>query len=77
MTIDALKVEPTEGASSAAVGASKSGWTSGTHLAALGWAFTDAPTIQAYQRHTGEDVAPVFARYRQWAEENVVGPSEN
>lgn len=45
----------------------------GAYLHSLGWAFTDAPTIQAYQRHTGEDVAPIFARYREWAEENLLG----
>lgn len=44
-----------------------------SHLEALGWAFTHAPTQEAYRRSTGEDVAPLLERYRQWVEENVVG----
>jgi len=44
-----------------------------SHLEALGWAFTHAPTQEAYRRSTGEDAAAVLDRYREWVEENVVG----
>lgn len=43
------------------------------HMEVLGWAFTHAPTQEAYRRSTGEDVAPALRRYREWVEENVVG----
>lgn len=43
------------------------------HLEALGWAFTDPPTREAYRRCTGEDIAPTLDRYREWAEENLIG----
>lgn len=46
---------------------------SAAHMEALGWAFTHAPTQEAYRRSTGEDAALVLERYRQWVEENVVG----
>lgn len=39
----------------------------------LGWAFTNPPTQEAYRRSTGEDVAQVLIRYRQWLEENIIG----
>lgn len=43
------------------------------HLTALGWAFLDQRTREAYRRSTGEDIAPALDRYREWVEENVVG----
>lgn len=43
------------------------------YLATLGWAVTHAPTIEAYRRSTGEDIAPALDRYREWLEENVIG----
>ncbi|MCA0342867.1 MAG: hypothetical protein LCH99_24455 [Proteobacteria bacterium] len=46
---------------------------SAEHLEALGWAFTHAPTHEAYRRSTREDIGPVLARYRQWLEENIIG----
>lgn len=46
------------------------------HRELLGWAFTDAPTIEAYRKSTGEDVKPTFCRYRDWVEENIIGEAE-
>ncbi len=43
------------------------------HRAALGWAVTHKPTMEAYRRSTGEDIAPALDRYRAWVEENVIG----
>lgn len=47
---------------------------SAAHMEALGWAFTHAATQEAYRRSTGEDLAPALYRYRQWLEENLIGP---
>lgn len=43
------------------------------HLAAMGWAITHKPTVEAYRRSTGEDISPALDRYREWVEENVIG----
>ncbi len=44
-----------------------------SHRAALGWAVSHKPTMEAYRRSTGEDIAPALDRYRAWVEENVIG----
>ena len=41
----------------------------------LGWAFTDPLTIEAYRRATGEDIGPSLFQFRQWVEENIIGPA--
>lgn len=43
------------------------------HRAALGWAVTHKPTMEAYRRSTGEDIGPALDRYREWIEENIIG----
>jgi hypothetical protein len=47
------------------------------HLAALGWAVSHKPTMEAYRRSTGEDIAPALDRYREWIEENVIGKPDD
>ncbi|WP_429820292.1 hypothetical protein [Ensifer sp. B1-9] len=47
------------------------------HRAALGWAVSHKPTMEAYRRSTGEDIAPALDRYRAWVEENLCGKSDD
>lgn len=44
-----------------------------SYQAALAWALLHAPTREAYKRCTGEEVAPVIDRYREWLEANLIG----
>lgn len=39
----------------------------------IGWAVTHAPTVTAYERHTGESIAPAINRYLHWCRENLIG----
>lgn len=44
-----------------------------SHHELVGWAVQHAPTVQAYERSTGEDIGLVLDRYRQWVETNLIG----
>lgn len=43
------------------------------HIRAVGWVVSHPPTIAAYERHSGESIAPALTRFIRWAEANIIG----
>lgn len=43
-------------------------------MALLGWSVTHEPSREAYRLSTGDDAGPTLDRYREWVEENLIGP---